>query len=262
MATAAQRPKLLVIVGETASGKSALALKVAKEFDGEIIAADSRTIYKTLDIGTAKPTAKERKAVPHWGLDLVDPSQKSNVAQFKNYAGKKIKEAQNRGKLPILVGGSGLYVDSILFDYQFSLSEVERDPQNPRHLKKTAKTGLDTKLWPDALIIGLRISREELKLRVAQRVEKMVQEGLTEEIKAAADRYGWDANALQAPGYKAFKEYIAGEIDLETAKKQFIKNDLDLAKRQRTWFKRNRHINWFNSPEAAYQAVKKQLLNN
>src|ERR1700722_17110786 len=104
MASGKQRPKLLAIVGPTASGKSDLAMRLAREFGGEIICADSRTIYKGMDIGTAKPTLAEQKAVPHWGLDLVEPGQAFSAAKFKRYAEAKILDIRNRGKLPILVG--------------------------------------------------------------------------------------------------------------------------------------------------------------
>jgi tRNA dimethylallyltransferase len=107
MATTAQKPELIVIVGPTASGKSELALKIAKKFNGEIIAADSRTIYIDMDIGTAKPTKSERKQVPHWGIDLIEPGETFSAYQFKQYAEEKIKEIQGHGNLPILVGARG-----------------------------------------------------------------------------------------------------------------------------------------------------------
>jgi tRNA dimethylallyltransferase len=119
MEPATKKPELLVIVGPTASGKSDLALKVAKEFNGEIIAADSRTIYKGMDVGTAKPTKKEQELIPHWSLDLVEPGQVYSAYQFKKYAESKIAEIKKRGKLPILVGGSGLYIDAVLFGFGF-----------------------------------------------------------------------------------------------------------------------------------------------
>src|SRR4051812_9831711 len=110
---------LIVIVGPTASGKTALAIEIAKLFNGEIICADSRTIYRGMDAGTAKPTTRERSIVPHWGLDLVEPGDSFSVADFKSYALNKITEIRARNHIPLLVGGSGLYVDAVLFDYQF-----------------------------------------------------------------------------------------------------------------------------------------------
>jgi tRNA dimethylallyltransferase len=110
---------LVVIVGPTASGKTALAIELAEQFNGEIICADSRTVYKGMDIGTAKPTKKEQSKVPHWGIDIVDPDQRFTAADFKKYVLQKIAEIRSRGHVPFLVGGSGLYVDSVIFDYEF-----------------------------------------------------------------------------------------------------------------------------------------------
>jgi tRNA dimethylallyltransferase len=109
----------VVVVGPTASGKTATALRIARELNGEIICADSRTVYKYMDIGTAKPTKEERAEIPHWGLDLVEPGQKFSAADFQRYALRKISEIRERGHLPILVGGTGLYIDGVIFDYQF-----------------------------------------------------------------------------------------------------------------------------------------------
>lgn len=110
---------LVVITGPTASGKTSLAMEVAKLFNGEIICADSRTIYKGMDIGTAKPTKKEQAAIPHHIIDVVEPNQSFTVADFKELALKAIDDITKRGKLPIMVGGTGLYIDSVIFDYQF-----------------------------------------------------------------------------------------------------------------------------------------------
>jgi tRNA dimethylallyltransferase len=127
---------LVVIVGPTASGKSATAMRIAKEYGGEIICADSRTIYKGMDIGTAKPTAEDRRQVPHWGLDLVEPGQQFTAADFKEYANQKIYEIRQRGNLPILVGGTGLYVDGVIFNYRFGKT-------NPELRKKLEQLSLD-----------------------------------------------------------------------------------------------------------------------
>src|SRR5688572_21256799 len=116
---------LIVIAGPTASGKSALAMKVAKKYNGEIICADSRTVYKGMDIGTAKPSAVDRKEVPHHLLDIVQPNQPFTAADFKEQALAAIDDISGRGKLPIMVGGTGLYIDSVIFDYRFG------DPADP-----------------------------------------------------------------------------------------------------------------------------------
>ncbi|HEY5695257.1 MAG TPA: isopentenyl transferase family protein, partial [Candidatus Saccharimonadales bacterium] len=110
---------LIVLVGPTASGKTSVAIELAQQVDGEIICADSRTVYKSMDIGTAKPTAIEQALAPHWGIDLVEPGEYFTAADFKQYANAKIAEIRGRGHTPFLVGGTGLYIDAVVFDYQF-----------------------------------------------------------------------------------------------------------------------------------------------
>ena len=119
-------PPLVVIAGPTASGKTGLAISVAERFNGEIICADSRTIYRGMDVGTAKPTTDDRARVPHWGVDLVDPGDRFTAADFKEYANTKIADIRNRQKIPFLVGGTGLYIDSVIFDFQFGISPDEQ----------------------------------------------------------------------------------------------------------------------------------------
>ena len=111
---------LIIITGPTASGKTGLAIKLAKLFGGEIISADSRAIYKDIDIASAKPTIEERDGVPHWGFNLVEPGERFTAADFKEYAYSKIEDILSRGKIPFLVGGTGLYIDAVLYDYEFS----------------------------------------------------------------------------------------------------------------------------------------------
>ena len=129
MATKPLAP-LVVIAGPTASGKSSLAMELAQQFRGEIICADSRTIYTGMDIGTAKPSSADRALVPHWGLDLVEPGEYFSAADFKTYAVQKIAEIRARGHVPFLVGGTGLYIDSVVFDYAFGpAADKERREQ-------------------------------------------------------------------------------------------------------------------------------------
>jgi len=250
----AKRSPLIVIVGETASGKSALALDLAKRFNGEIICADSRTIYKGMDIGTAKPSLKDQQQVPHHLIDIVEPNQIFTAADFKRLANEAITDISSRGKLPIMAGGTGLYVDSVLFDYGFAKSDAERDPQNPRHLSANAPR-IKSPLRHNTLIIGMQLNRDVLKQRIADRVDVMVESGFVDEVKSLGEKYGWGVSALQAPGYKAFSEYLKGTINLEEAKALFAKNDIQLAKRQRTWFRRNKSIHWVNNRESAVELV-------
>lgn len=233
---------LVAIVGPTASGKTALAIELAEMFDGEIICADSRTVYKGMDIGTAKPTVQERSRVKHHLLDVVTPDKDFNVADFKALATEAIGGIIAARKLPILVGGSGLYVDSVLFDYKFSASGSARDPRNPRHLAKGLgqhQGGLRAR----TLVVGINIDRSLLKLRIEARAESMIEAGLIEEVRRLHQTYP-DSKALLAPGYQAFISYLNGDIDLGPAKERLVRSEMQLAKRQLTWFRRNKGIHW------------------
>lgn len=226
---------LVVVVGETASGKTALGVELAKKYNGEIICADSRTVYKGMDIGTAKPTVEERAGIPHHLIDVVEPDEKYQVVMFQRDANQAIADIYSRGKLPIMVGGTGLYVDSVIFDYDFDA--------------KTMKS-----LREHTLVIGVRRDKDDLKQRIEQRVEQMIEDGFVDEVRALGEQYGWDAEAMTGIGYRAFADYIKGEKTLEQAKKDFVRGDALLAKRQRTWFRRpvyENSIQWVGSQEEA-----------
>lgn len=241
---------LVAIVGPTASGKTALAIELAQMFDGEIICADSRTVYKNLDISTAKPTPQERATVPHHLLDVVEVDEVFNVADFKELASKSISDIISRHKLPILVGGSGLYVDSVLYDYKFGNKDAKRDVTNPRHLDMQAPR-VKSRLREQTLIVGIGATRNELRRRITSRVKDMMGSGLIDEVVRLTKTYGWHWKAFDAPAFKALKPYLAGQVDLEDAKRLFITYDMQLAKRQMTWFKRNKDVHWVkNSSEA------------
>ncbi len=276
---------LIVIVGETASGKSALAVELAQMFGGEIIAADSRTVYQGLDIVTAKPTLDERTIVPHHLLDVVSPDRSFSAAEFKVLASQAIQEIARRRRVPILVGGTGLYVDAVIYDFEFlekadpvkrkalqklSVEELQdilqgqgiplpQNERNPRHLIRAIETGGKTgghgELRANTLVIGLTIDRGELEQRIRQRVDAMVDAGLLDEIRAAAGKFGWNAPGLQAPGFKAFKKYLEGEVSLYEAKEILVHQHLQLAKRQRTWFKRNKDIHWICKKDEAVDLI-------
>lgn len=279
------RPKpapLVVIVGETASGKSALALELAKKFNGQIIAADSWTVYRGFDIGTAKPTLAQRAEIPHHLIDVANPQNGFSAAIFKRLASQAIEDISEHGGLPILVGGTGLYIDSILYDYQFLPPPVDerRKELNAMNLAELLNSATKMKLdlasidirnkrrvirlienegripskkplRKNTLIIGLCISGHTLEDKIKQRVDSMVSAGFVEEVKALGDKYGWEIEAFRAPGYRAFKDYLQGNISIVEAKRRFISNDLQLAKKQRTWFKRNNSIQWIENQRQA-----------
>lgn len=292
MAATTQRPKLLVIVGETASGKSALAMKVAMKFDGEIIAADSWTVYKGFDIGTSKPSKNDQKQIRHHLLDVVDSSEGFNAPRYKVLAETAIKDIKKRGRLPIMVGGTGLYIDSVLFDFGFlpnvgpderqklnalqvpellALAKARRidldgiDTRNKRRIIRAieAKGQKPTKkaLKKGVLIVGLQVPREELRNRVGERTQRMIKVGLEQEVKRLADQNGWEVEPMKGIGYREWREYFEDKQTLEQTKSRIISATMNLAKRQRTWFRRNRHINWFNSPQEAWKFIENRFLN-
>lgn len=291
MVSGSSRPKLIAIVGPTASGKSGLALKIAQRFNGEIIAADSRTIYKGLDIGTAKPTRVEQNQVKHYGIDLIEPGERFNAYQFKNYALKKIEDIKKIGKIPILVGGTGLYIDSVLYNFSFigkklplgrrlffpwwSIEKlqkmiIQRDwpmPENRfnrRHLISTVRRGgqvgtKNTKPQIGAIIVGLMPSSYVLKNRISQRIAKNFNE-LIAETRVLIKKYG-KKTLLRTGGiaYKSATQYLTGEIDESRAKEQIKAAEWRYARRQKTWFKRNKNIKWFNDSNQAFDYLNKLL---
>lgn len=276
---------LVVALGQTGSGKSALAMELAERFDGEIIAADSRTVYRGMDIGTAKPTKQDQELIRHHLLDVVNPNELFSVAAFQERAQAAIEDIASRGKIPFLVGGSGLYIDAVIYNFSFRQPPDEarrhalqnmpvedlqnlllkqgiplpENSKNPRHLIRSLETGGEVSernsLRPNTLVVGLSKDKEELTKRIKQRVNKMIDDGFVNEVRRVSEQYGWDAPALQAPGYKAFRLYITGHVDLDEAKRQFVQYDLQYAKRQQTWFKRSSDIHWSSKPEEVVDMV-------
>lgn len=274
---------LVVIVGPTASGKTSLAIELAKKFNGEIICADSRTVYKGMDIGTAKPSIEEQSGVKHWGIDLVEPNQRYTAADFKDYAQKKVYEIRSRGHTPFLVGGSGLYVDAVLFDYKFgpppdsklrdALGEatveelntycikhniaLPENVNNKRYLiRAIEQEGVnkqsETSPVNNSFIVGITTDRVELRKQIEARADVMLAGGATEEAKRLGDKYGWDTESMTSNIYPICKLYIEGTITTEDARQRFISQDWHLAKRQLTWFRRNRYIHWATLADARH----------
>lgn len=282
---------LVVIVGETASGKSALGMELAERFGGEIICADAMTVYPGFNIGTAKPSETDRAKVPHHLLDIADPAQGFSAAQFKQEAERAIADILARGKLPIMVGGSGLYIESVLYNYQFnvlpntgerdvlntmSLAELlvlarERgldttgiDAANPRRVMRLIETNglkaVRSDLRENTCVIGIRTNREQLESRVKRRVEAMLTAGLEVEVTELAERYGWGVEAMKSVGYREWRTYFEGNASLTETVEQIAQSTMQLAKKQRTWFKRNNSIHWITDPSEAVDIVT-TLLN-
>lgn len=231
--------RTVIILGPTGSGKTGASIKIAKKIGGEIISADSRAIYKGMDIGTAKPTIEEMDGVPHWGIDLVEPGERFTVADWKAYALEKIAEIRARGKVPIIVGGTGLYIDALIYDYKF------KGPTGERVGDFEQKTCTDrAKIKGDYLLIGVKWSDEELRERLKKRLDLMFSEPLYHETRRLVDKYGWESQAMKSNIYTYIWQYLDGELSLEEAKEQSFYRDWHLAKRQMTWFRRNPEIIW------------------
>lgn len=272
---------LVVIVGPTASGKTSLAIRLAKKFGGEIICADSRTIYKGVNIGTAKPTKAEQGGVPHWGIDLVDPNEQYSAADFKQYTLKKISEIRSRGRVPFLVGGTGLYVDGVILDYSFgdkadsnlrqklermTLEELQNyclknnielpeNNQNKRYVMRAIerngqKTSSVDRPLGNTIVVGITTDKSELMKRIRQRFEQMFKDGVVKEAKALGESYGWNAPALTGNIYRFAKQYLDSDLTKDEFMQNFVQADWRLAKRQLTWFKRREFIKWFSVIEA------------
>lgn len=281
---------LVVVVGETASGKSALAMKLAEMFSGEIICADSWSVYEHFDIGTAKPKPQDEARVRHHLIDVADPREGYSAALFKVAAEQAISDIRSRSKLPILVGGTGLYVDSVLYNYGFleRADATERRRLNALDLSSllaySTELGLDMSgidirnkrrvirhienrgirperhtLRNDAVIVGLRIPQEQLLKRIEARVEDMLSAGLESEVRNLAEQYGWDVEPMKGIGYREWQAYFAARQTYEQTKEQIVRDSVQLAKKQRTWFKRNNSIQWVSDPSEAVDIVTTYL---
>jgi len=276
--------KILFITGPTASGKSALAMQIAKECGGEIICADSQTVRRGMDIGTAKPSREDQAKIPHHLLDIIDPYDRFTVADFVERAGVAIAGIQARDKLPIVVGGTGLYIDALLYGFSFrpSTSKYSREElesksvddlqkiintsgydmpensQNPRHLIRVIESeGTRPKkrsLREGSIIIGIDPGREVLERRIEKRVEIMLQNGFLQELDAIVQKYGEPPHGFDAIEYRV--AYENRELNTEDLRKKLIIGDRQYAKKQRAWMKRNEDIVWFTDAQGAYTYFK------
>ncbi|RDU38636.1 tRNA (adenosine(37)-N6)-dimethylallyltransferase MiaA [Neobacillus piezotolerans] len=284
--------KLVVIVGPTAVGKTRLGVEMAKHFNGEVISGDSMQIYRGMDIGTAKVTEEEMEGIPHHLIDIKNPEEGFSVAEFKSLVREKIDEITSKGKLPIVVGGTGLYIQSVLYDYQFSEAPAdeefraslekkaeeegneavhrelaELDPEaaeqlHPNNVRRVIRaleivksTGMplaenqkstNPELLYNAAIVGLTMDRELLYERINRRVDKMVKEGLLNEVKKFYDQGLRECQSIQAIGYKEFYCYFDGNTTLEESIDTLKQNTRRYAKRQLTWFRNKMDVEWYD----------------
>lgn len=284
--------KVIVIVGPTASGKTSLSIEIAKLFDGEIISADSMQIYKKMDIATAKPSKEEMQGIPHHLIDFLPPSEKFSVAKYKELCYEKIEDIKKRGKIPVIVGGTGLYIDTVINNTVFleyeensirrqledecekngisslydKLCEVDKASAEKLNLSdkkriiralevfySTGKTKTEQnelshleKSKYDFCIIGLTAeNRDFLYERINKRVDLMVENGLIEEATEFF-KSEYSNTAVQAIGYKELKPYFDGVCSLDVALEKLKMESRRYAKRQLTWFRRNKNINWIS----------------
>ena len=287
-------------------GKTKLAIELAKKVNGEIISCDSMQIYKSLNIGTAKPTKEEMQGIKHYLIDVVEPNQRFSVSNYKLIATEAIEEILSKNKMPIVVGGTGLYVDSLI--YNINYYDVKIDEKYRNELEKIAKEdGLEklyeiaTKIDPEAMrkiskndkkriirvleiykqtgktktelevesrkteikynfkIFAINIEREILYDRINKRVDEMINNGLIEEVREILKKYKEFPTAMQGLGYKETKEYIDGKITKEELKNKVKLETRRYAKRQLTWFRKNKNIIWLDGKNTQEENLNKIL---
>lgn len=283
--------KLAAVVGPTAVGKTELSIGLAQKLGGEIISCDSMQVYQGMDIGTAKASPDQRKIIAHHAIDILEPSVSFTVADYQKLAQQEIMNITKRGHIPILVGGTGLYYQSVVDNYDFfpmeSLHTVRSKWEQTyrekgiEYLYEQILTvdreyalkigGNDKKRIIRALEVydltgqpfssfqnknrdtyllaaaGLYLDRAELYARIEQRVDKMIKGGLVEEVVQLREQgYDLSMNSLQALGYKQVYNYLEGMLTYEGMVNEIKKETRNFAKRQYTWFNKDKRINWFN----------------
>jgi len=292
---------LICIVGPTAVGKTKLSIEIAKAFHGEIISGDAFQFYKGMDIGTAKASKNEQASIKHHLLDIRTPSESFSVVEYQSLVRKTIDHIKEKGYLPILVGGSGLYIQSVIKDYTFKGKKRKEDAsydhmtmeslqarlkdKNPklyevtdlsnrrRVIRAIEKKDNDLQENPkdyydNIYIVGLYTDRKQLYERINQRVMAMMDEGLLEESQWLYNHYK-NTQAAQAIGYKEFFPYFSGERSYQEAIQLIQRNSRRYAKRQMTWFRNKMDVHWFESHlddfnqtiEDVIQAIKKTQQN-
>lgn len=291
-----KKPKVIVIGGPTASGKTALSIELAKKINGEIVSADSMQIYQEMNIGTAKPSEEEKQNIPHYMLDFVKPDERYSVADYKKDAKKAIRKILSKGKKPIVVGGTGLYIDSLIYEIEYP--EIEMDLSYRKELEELIKKeGLEylyerakqidekamEKISPndqkrilrvleiyhqtgktktelekesrkepefDYKMFAIEMERKILYDRINQRVDKMLQNGLVQEVETIYQRYQEFPTAMQALGYKEVVEYLDGKVSKEEMIEKIKMESRRYAKRQLTWFRKNKETKWLNGQDS------------
>ena len=286
--------KVIVVVGPTAVGKTKMSIELAKKYNGEIINADSMQLYKELDIGTAKVMEEEKEGIPHYLFDIKNVDENYSIYDYQKDCREVIKDIINRGKTPIMVGGTGLYIKAALYDYNLLESEsnnqyddlsneeiynklvnafpnIEIDKNNRRRLVRALNYYEDTgklitdnitsKLLYDAIFIGLTCDRDILYDRINKRVDIMIDNGLLDEVKYFHDKNIRTKPLLGGIGYRELYRYLDGDISLEDAIEEIKKDSRHYAKRQYTFFNHQLNVNWFNVNFNDFNETVKDVIN-
>ena len=290
-----QKQKVIIIGGPTASGKTALSIELAKKIDGEIVSADSMQIYKEMNIGTAKPDKEEMQGIKHYMLDFLSPDKNYSVANYKKDAKKAIKEILEKGKTPIVVGGTGLYIDSLIYEIEYVDTETDFEYRKELELR-AEKEGLESlyeeakKVDPEAMekisnndkkrimrvleifkqtgktkteldkqsrkepeydykMFAIDMQRDILYERINRRVDIMLEKGLIEEVENIYNKYNEFPTSMQALGYKEVVEYLENKITKEEMIEKIKQESRRYAKRQLTWFRKNKETIWLDGQE-------------
>ena len=288
-----EKPTVIVICGPTASGKTALSIELAKRINGEIVSADSMQIYKDMNIGSAKVTPEEMQGIKHYLIDCVSPGERYSVANYKQDAKKAIEEIIGKGKTPIVVGGTGLYIDALIYEieykdikineeYRKELEEIkekeglevlyqralEIDPKamekiSPNDYKRITRileiyeaTGKNkteqeaesrlNEVPYNYKVFAIDYDREKLYERINKRVDIMIEKGLIDEVKSLLEKYNEFPTAMQGLGYKEVKQYLDRELLKEEMIEKIKQESRRYAKRQFTWFRKNKQTIWIN----------------
>lgn len=300
------KPIVIVICGPTASGKTAISIELAKKIDGQIISADSMQIYKDMNIGSAKVTPEEMEGIKHYLVDEISPNTRYSVSDYKKSAKKAIKEILGQNKIPIIVGGTGLYIDSLIYeiDYQDMPYEEEYREELKRQIKQngleslyekakeideqavekiskndekrimrileiyhqTGKTKTQLEIESrkneipyDYRVFALTMNRQALYERINQRVDIMIEKGLVQEVEQLLKKYPEFPTAMQAIGYKEVKQYFDGILTKEEMIEKIKQETRRYAKRQLTWFRKNKDTIWLDVTEGIQFNINKIL---
>ena len=298
-----QKNKVIVICGPTASGKTALSIELAKQINGEIVSCDSMQIYKDMNIGTAKPTLEEMQGIKHYLIGYISPEERYSVSDYKTDAKKAIREIIGKGKMPIVVGGTGLYLDSLIYEIEYL--DIKLDEEYRKQLEKeveekgleelyerakqidakaiekistndkkrilrileichaTGKTKTQLEIESrkkeveyDYKVYALDWDRQKLYDRINKRVDMMIEQGLIEEVQQLLEKYNVFPTAMQGLGYKEVVDYLENKLTKEEMIEKIKMESRRYAKRQLTWFRKNKQTIWLNAEDTIQNNIQ------